>query len=87
MPTYDYLCKEHGYFELRQPMALHKQANCPRCYKGCGQVLLKPPGLDYDRMGNDPDLPTAWERKGDRLTKKHRDAGQSHRPGKYGYEE
>ena len=75
MPLYDYKCSEHGYFEAKQPMAEHAAAPCPECGTVSKQVITKPPGLDVEAMA-DIGMPGAFETSGDRLTKRHRDAGQ-----------
>lgn len=77
MPTYDYRCTEHGYFELRQSMSLHASAECPNCGIHCKQVMTAAPGLDIEAMA-DIGMPGAFSVSGDRLTKRHRDAGQSY---------
>jgi len=75
MPTYDYKCEEHGYFELVQPMIQHAKGVCPTCLADCKQVLKRAPTLDIEGMA-DAGCPGAFELSGDRMTKRHRSAGQ-----------
>ena len=75
MPTYDYRCKEHGAFELFQSMKDHARADCPTCGSGSKQVLTAAPGLDIEAMAR-AGMPGAFELVGDRITKRHREAGQ-----------
>lgn len=77
MPTYDYKCSEHGYFEKKQRMADHARAKCPTCGNDSPQVLTKPPVLDTEAMA-DIGMPGAFEKSGDRMTKRHLEAGQYH---------
>jgi len=77
MPTYDYRCTAHGYFELHQAMSKHASAECPECGIHCDQVMTRPPGLDIEAMA-DVGMPGAFALSGDRLTKRHRDAGQAY---------
>ncbi len=77
MPTYDYRCTEHGLFDKRQRMSKHKSAECPNCGIHCKQVLVAPPGLDIEAMA-DVGMPGAFALSGDRITKRHRDAGQNY---------
>ena len=77
MPTYSYRCTEHGYFDLRQSMSEHASAECPNCGTPCKQVLTSPPGLDIEAMA-DIGMPGAFSVSGDRITKRHRDAGQDY---------
>lgn len=46
----------------------------------CEKMVRLPsaPHFDYLGMGDDPDLPSAYEKKGDMITQRHRQAGQSH---------
>jgi len=78
MPTYDYECAEHGYFELQQRIADHAEGNCPTCGEACKQVIRKVAkhGLDLEAMSR-VGMPGAWETVGDRITKRHRSAEQS----------
>ncbi len=77
MPTYDYRCDEHGYFEKVQRMKDHASGECPECGTPSKQVLTKPPGLDIEAMAN-IGMPGAFETSGDRLTERHKRAGQAH---------
>jgi len=77
MPTYDYKCPKDGYFELQQRMVDHARADCPTCGAPCTQVLLTPPVLDTEAMA-DIGMPGAFEKSGDRMTKRHEAAGQDH---------
>ena len=77
MPRYDYNCKEHGYFEATQPMSLHKSAPCPVCGADSRQVILQAPAPMIEAMA-DAGMPGAFHTSGDRLTKRHRKAGQYH---------
>lgn len=83
MPTYDYKCKEHGYFELQQRVADHAEGVCPTCKEICPQVVrqLAKHGLDLEAMSR-IGMPGAYESVGDRITKRHLDAGQHHAPAK-----
>jgi len=75
MPTYDYKCKEHGVFELKQRMKDHAKGNCPTCGSECNQVLTAAPTLDIEGMA-DSGCPGAFITSGDRMTRRHRSAGQ-----------
>jgi putative FmdB family regulatory protein len=81
MPTYDYECRTHGYFELVQRMADHAEGPCPTCGEVCPQKVraVAKHGLDLEAMSR-AGMPGAFETVGDRITKRHRDAGQHHRP-------
>ena len=74
---YDYHCPKHGYFELRQRMADHAEGKCPTCGEVCKQVILHAPGLDIEAMA-DIGMPGAFSLSGDRMTKRHLEAGQYH---------
>lgn len=74
---YDYECKEHGYFELRQSMKDHAKGICPTCGSECKQVILSAPGLDIEAMA-DIGMPGAFKVSGDRMTERHKRAGQYH---------
>ncbi len=78
MPTYDYRCTDHGDFELHQSMKDHAKGECPTCAAACKQVLTAAPGLDIEGMAK-AGMPGAFEVVGDRLTKKFKAAGQSHK--------
>lgn len=75
MPLYDYKCPEHGYFELNQRMADHAEGICPTCQVKCVQVIRRAPGLDTEAMA-DVGMPGAFQKSGDRITKRHLKAGQ-----------
>lgn len=77
MPSYDYRCKEHGDFELKQRMKDCAEGTCPRCGESCKQVILRAPGLDTEAMA-DIGMPGAFQKSGDRMTKRHLKAGQYH---------
>ena len=79
MPTYDYKCEEHGYFEKAQvPMAdCRKDQPCPECNKYSKKVILTAPQPMIEAMA-DAGCPGAFMTSGDRLEKRHRDAGQQH---------
>jgi putative FmdB family regulatory protein len=77
MPTYDYRCTECGVFEKRQQIKDHARADCPTCGSDSKQILTKPPGLDVEAMA-DIGMPGAFETSGNRMTKRHRAAGQGH---------
>ena len=76
MPLYDYKCKEHGYFEFRQPVKFHAFGPCPTCKAEVAQVLVTPPSLDIEAMA-DVGMPGAFEVSGDRMTKRHQDADRA----------
>ena len=77
MPTYDYKCTEHGYFEQHRPIKFHKHADCPTCGNYVPQVIRTAPGLDVEAMA-DVGMPGAMEKRGDRMTRRHIDAGQDY---------
>ena len=68
MPTYDYKCKEHGYFELQQRMADDAEGACPTCNEICPQVVkqLAKHGLDLEAMSR-IGMPGAYEAGFERL--------------------
>jgi hypothetical protein len=66
MPTYSYKCSKDGYFDLKQRMADHAEGVCP-----------KAPVLDIEAMAN-CGMPGAFNMSGDRMTKRHHEAGQDH---------
>ncbi len=76
MPLYDYKCTEHGEFELQQKMVNHAKAKCPHCGSTSKQVLLSAPTLDIEGMA-DAGCPGAFITSGDRITKRHTEAGQA----------
>jgi putative FmdB family regulatory protein len=77
MPRYDYKCEEHGYFELKQSMKDHARGDCPTCGSECKQVVRTAPTLDIEAMAR-IGMPGAFEAVGDRITKRHLNAGQSY---------
>jgi len=62
-------------------MADHAEGECPTCQSSCTQVITSAPGLDIEAMAK-VGMPGAWETVGDRITKRHRDVQQHHRPGR-----
>jgi len=71
---YDYRCHECGTVEERRVPNADVDTQ-----KHCGKLMKRlpcAPHLSYTRMGNDPDMPTAWEKKGNMIEKRHRAAGQ-----------
>ncbi len=77
MPLYDYKCEKHGYFEKQQKMVDHARAECPTCEVDCKQVLKGAPQLDIEGMA-DAGCPGAFFTSGDRMEKRHTEAGQDH---------
>lgn len=75
MPTYDYRCTGCGDFDKMQRMVDHAWADCPTCGSDCKQVLKSAPGLDLEAMAR-AGMPGAYETVGDRIHKRHIDAGQ-----------
>ena len=75
MPRYDYRCDDHGIFELQQRMKDHAKGVCPTCGSECKQVITSAPGLDTEAMA-DVGMPGAFHKSGDRMTKRHKQAGQ-----------
>lgn len=75
MPLYDYKCEEHGYFTQKNAMVDHAKGVCPTCDNPSKQVILSAPGLDIEAMA-DIGMPGAFETSGDRMTKRHKEAGQ-----------
>ena len=75
MPTYSYRCPEDGTFEKVQRIIDHARAECPTCGEVVRQILTSAPGLDIEAMAK-VGMPGAWEKVGDRITKRHIDAGQ-----------
>jgi len=60
-------------------MADHAKGVCPTCGAASKQVILKAPAPMIEAMA-DAGFPGAFHTSGDRLTKKHRKAGQYHNP-------
>lgn len=77
MPTYEYRCQHHGYFTYHQSIKFHAFGPCPECGAEVKQILTSPPGLDQESMA-DVGMPGALEVCGDRLEKRHIQAGQSY---------
>jgi len=77
MPTYDYRCTEHGLFEMIQTVADREWAHCPHCTLCCHSVITTAPTLDIEAMAN-IGMPSAFEVSGDRMTKRHVQAGQNY---------
>jgi putative FmdB family regulatory protein len=77
MPRYDYKCAEHGYFERSQSIAERKSAPCPECGADSKQVILTAPAPLIEAMAN-AGCPGAFHTSGDRITRRHRKAGQYH---------
>lgn len=83
MPRYDYRCSEHGDFEMQNRMADHDKGVCPTCGEPAKQVLLSAPSLDTEAMA-DIGMPGAFQKSGDRMTERHKKAGQyNNTPSKY----
>lgn len=77
--VYEYECSECKTID--KLFVRNEEKDSQHC--DCGQVLTRlmcAPHLDYMGMGNDPDMHTAWEKKGDMIAARHRAAGQHHRP-------
>ena len=77
MPTYEYRCTEHDYFTKQQRIKDHAFGPCPTCGAHSKQVLTAPPGLDIESMA-DVGMPGAMEISGDRLERRHIQAGQTY---------
>lgn len=77
MPNYDYKCEEHGYFEQTHSIAERDTGTCPTCNASAKKVLLSAPRLLVEQMA-DAGFPGALHTSGDRMTKKHTQAGQYH---------
>ena len=74
LKLHDYKCHACGIVEERR---VHTEDGDKQ--EHCGMIMSQLPSaphLSYLRMGNDPDMPTAWDKKGDWMTKRHKDAGQ-----------
>ena len=76
MPTYDYRCPDHGDFEQQNRIADRAEGICPTCGSTCIKVILTAPVLDTEGMA-DIGMPSAFEKSGDRMTKRHQKAGQT----------
>lgn len=77
MPTYDYRCAEHGYFEARNSIADRAEGYCPTCGSKAKLVILQAPAPMIEAMA-DAGFPGAFHTSGDRLEKRHRAEGQYH---------
>lgn len=77
MPRYSYRCDKHGDFEQVNRMADHDKGVCPTCQEPARQVILSAPSLDTEAMA-DIGMPGAFQKSGDRMTKRHLKAGQYH---------
>ena len=78
MPTYDYKCEEHGYFEQVKKMAESAEGECPTCAAASKKVIRSAPCLDIEAMAK-AGMPGAYEVVGDRITKRHKSVSQHHR--------
>lgn len=79
--VYDYLCRQCNTVEERFVRLSEVDEQYCNCEEDCQFLMDRlpcAPHLDYDGMGNDPDMHTAWEKKGDMLTERHKKAGQYH---------
>ena len=76
MPTYSYRCKDDGVFDLQQKMADRAEGVCPTCGSVCKKVLTAAPELMIEAMA-DAGCPGAFMTSGDRMTRRHRSAGQN----------
>ena len=75
---YDFRCTEHGVFELTQTLSEHTgRGLCPTCESDCKQVMLNAPRLDIEGMA-DAGCPGAFMLSGDRMERRHTEAGQDH---------
>lgn len=79
MPLYDYKCSEHGYFEQKNSMDERAEGTCPTCGSKSKLVILRAPAPMIEAMA-DAGCPGAFHTSGDRITKRHRKAGQYHTP-------
>lgn len=78
MPIYEYACDEcEKYFEQKNSIADHAKGTCPTCGSASRQVMLSAPPLMVEAMA-DAGFPGAFHTSGDRLEKRHRQAGQYH---------
>jgi hypothetical protein len=82
---YDYKCERcsakglHPYFTQKNAMVDHAKGVCPTCGSDAKQVILTAPAPLVEAMA-DAGCPGAFHTSGDRLTKRHRKAGQYHNP-------
>jgi len=78
IPIYAYECLEHGRFEVRQPMADDRKANCPKCSKSAEPRIS---ACDY-RFAEPITLLQELPRgKGYQVLGWKADSGISHKPG------
>lgn len=75
MPLYDYKCSEHGYFEEKNSIADRAKGVCPTCGSDAKLVILGAPRPLIEAMA-DAGFPGAFETSGNRMTKRHKEAGQ-----------
>lgn len=80
MPTYSYKCSDDGYFTVHGvPMSKYKEPHpCPICGEDAVKVILDAPRPLIEAMA-DAGCPGALHTSGDRMTKRHYDAGQYHK--------
>ena len=80
MPTYEYKCSDHGYFAVNGvPMAKSAEPYpCRQCGEDSVRVILSAPRPLIEAMA-DAGCPGALHTSGDRMTKRHYDAGQYHK--------
>jgi putative FmdB family regulatory protein len=76
MPMYDYRCTEHGDFVQKNRMKDHAKGTCPTCGSDSKQVIKSAPRPLIEAMA-DAGCPGAFMTSGDRMTKRHRQAGQN----------
>jgi len=75
---YDFRCEEHGVFEEKQSLEQHTEIfDCPTCGAECKQVILSAPLPNIEAMA-DAGCPGAFWTSGDRMEKRHTEAGQDH---------
>jgi len=75
MPTYNYRCEAHGDFEQVNRMKDRAKGECPTCGSECSKVIKNAPPLMIEQMA-DAGCPGAFETSGNRMTKRHKAAGQ-----------
>ena len=76
---YDFRCEYCGVFEARQSLADHTGIHpCPTCSElECKQVIRSAPQPLIEAMA-DAGCPGAFMVSGDRIEKRHIEAGQAH---------
>lgn len=52
MPTYDYLCQEHGEFEAMKKISERDVAVCPECGVECPHIITAPKMVKGNYMDN-----------------------------------